>query len=162
MLTHELIQVNHLEEWLAQWVELLSCGRVRELHGSCRETKRTLTFLAWGTSFVEDNFSTDWGYGMASGWFMHITFIVPFNSIIIEVCSVTQSFPTLCNTLDCSLLGSSLHGILQAITLEWVAISFSRGSSWPRDWTCISCTSCIAGRFFTTEPSGKPTHFLWL
>ena len=52
-----------------------------------------------------------------------------------------QSRPSLCNTTDCSSPGSSVHGISQAI-------SFSRGSSWPRDWTCVSC---IAGRFFTTE-----------
>ena len=45
-----------------------------------------------------------------------------------------------------------VHGISQARILEWVAISFIRGSSWPRDWTWVSC---IAGRFFTTEPPGK-------
>ena len=45
-------------------------------------------------------------------------------------------------------------GILQARVLEWVAMSFSRGSSRPRDQSCISC---LAGRFFTTEPPGKPT-----
>ena len=50
-----------------------------------------------------------------------------------------QSCPTLCNPMDCSPLGSSVHGILQARILEWVAISFSRGSSWSRDQTCISC-----------------------
>ena len=55
----------------------------------------------------------------------------------------TQSCPTLCDPMDCSLPGSSLHGILQAIVLECVAISFSRGSSWPRDRTCISSISCI-------------------
>ena len=54
---------------------------------------------------------------------------------------------------DSSPPGSSVHGILQARILVWVAISFSRGSSWPRDRTCISC---IAGGFFTAEPSGKP------
>ena len=42
-----------------------------------------------------------------------------------------------------------VHGIFQARILEWVAISFSRGSSWPRDQTHISCVSCIASRFFT-------------
>ena len=41
------------------------------------------------------------------------------------------------------LPGSSVHGIFQARALQWVAISFSRGSSWPRDWTHVSCTSCI-------------------
>ena len=48
---------------------------------------------------------------------------------------VTQSCPTLCDPMDCSLPGSSIHGILQARVLEWVTISFSRGSSRPRDWT---------------------------
>ena len=47
---------------------------------------------------------------------------------------VTQSCLTLCNPMDCSLSGSSVRGILQARTLEWVAISFSRGSSRPKDW----------------------------
>ena len=48
--------------------------------------------------------------------------------------------------IDCSLPGSSIHGIFQAIVLEWVAISCSRGSSWPRDQTQVSC---IAGRHST-------------
>ena len=51
---------------------------------------------------------------------------------------------------------SSVHGIFQARTLEWVAISFPRGSFWPRDQTPGSCrVSCIAGGFFTIEPPGK-------
>ena len=68
-----------------------------------------------------------------------------------RVCA--QSCPTLCNPMDCSRPGSSVHGILQARILEWVAISFSRGTSRPRDWTHASC---LAGGFFTTEPPGKP------
>ena len=59
---------------------------------------------------------------------------------------VTQSCLTLSNPVDWSPPGSSVHGILQARILEWVAISFSRGSSWPRDQTWDSST---AGRFFT-------------
>ena len=59
---------------------------------------------------------------------------------------VAQSFPTLFDPRDWSLPGSSVHGILQASILEWVAIPFSRGSSLPRDWTQVSC---IAGRLFT-------------
>ena len=51
---------------------------------------------------------------------------------------VTQPCPTLCDPMGCSLPGSSVHGILQARVLEWVAISFSRGSSRPRDWTGVS------------------------
>ena len=59
---------------------------------------------------------------------------------------VNQLCPTLCDSMDCSLPGSSIHGILQARILEWVAIPFSRGLPQPRDWTQVSC---IAGKFFT-------------
>ena len=55
--------------------------------------------------------------------------------------------------MDCSLPSSSLHGILQVRVLEWVAISFSKGSSRPRDRTRVSH---IAGRRLTSEPPGKP------
>ena len=66
---------------------------------------------------------------------------------------VTQVCPTLCNPKDCSLPGSSVHGISQARILKWVGISFSRGYSWPRKWTQISR---IAGRFLPSKPPGKP------
>ena len=59
---------------------------------------------------------------------------------------VTQLCPILCDPMDCSLPGSSVHGILQARILKWVAISYSKGSSQPRDQTRVSRT---AGRFFT-------------
>ena len=59
---------------------------------------------------------------------------------------VAQSCPTLCNPMECGQPGSSIHGVFQARTLEWVAISFSRGSSRPRNWTQVSH---IAGRCFT-------------
>ena len=58
---------------------------------------------------------------------------------------VAQSCPILCDPVDCNLLGFSVHGILQARILEWIAISFSRGSSRPRDWTQLSH---IGGRRF--------------
>ena len=58
----------------------------------------------------------------------------------------TQSCPRLGNPVHCSPPGFSVLGILQARTLEWVAISFSRGYSWTREWIWVSC---IAGRFFT-------------
>ena len=54
---------------------------------------------------------------------------------------VAQLCPTLCNPMDCSLLGSSVYGISQARILEWVAIPFSRGSSQLWNWTCVSCTA---------------------
>ena len=66
--------------------------------------------------------------------------------------------------MDYSLQGSSVHGILQARILEWVAIPFSRGSSWPRNWTQVSC---VAGRFFTdwatlegSKSQGSQWHLL--
>ena len=63
----------------------------------------------------------------------------------------------LCDPMDCGLLGSSVHGILQARILEWVAIPFSRGSSRHRDQIWVSCTT---GSFFTNLPSkeAQSTH----
>ena len=61
------------------------------------------------------------------------------------VCVHAQSCPTLCDPMACNLPGSSVHGILQARILAWVAIPFSKGSFQPRDWTWVSC---IASRFF--------------
>ena len=57
--------------------------------------------------------------------------------------------------------GSLVQGILQARMLEWFAISSSRVSSWPRDWTPVSYVSRIAGWFFTNELSGKLTCLVW-
>ena len=73
-----------------------------------------------------------------------------------EESEVAQSYPILCNPVDCSLPGSSIHGISQARILEWnpgVAVAFSRGSSQPRDPAHICC---IAGGLFTAETVGKP------
>ena len=67
--------------------------------------------------------------------------------------------PTLCHPVDCSPPGSSVHGILQARTLEWVTTPSSRASSPPRDWTRISCVYCIAGGPYTAEPPAKPKLF---
>ena len=61
----------------------------------------------------------------------------------------------LCDPMDYTLTGSSVCGILQARTLEWVALPSSRGSSPPRDWTHISYISVLAGRFFTTNVVGN-------
>ena len=74
---------------------------------------------------------------------------MPLIQLLYFFCSVALSYPTLCNPLDYSPLGSSVHGISQVGILECVAIPFSRGSSQPRDLTCISCISYVAGGFFT-------------
>ena len=66
---------------------------------------------------------------------------------------------TLCDPMDYSPPGSSVHGILQARILEWPAMPSSRGASLPRDRTCVSCISCTADGFFTAEPPEKPHNF---
>ena len=87
----------------------------------------------------------------------------PFNIIVVVVIVVvaaaaaaavliTQSGSTLCDPMDCSLPGSSVHGILQARILECVTLPFSRGTSLPRDQTLVSH---IVGRFFTIWATGK-------
>ena len=70
---------------------------------------------------------------------------------------VTQSCPTLWDPMDHSLPGSSVRGILQARILEWVATSYSRGSSRPRDRNCVSRVSCVGRRIsLPVPPPGKP------
>ena len=71
---------------------------------------------------------------------------------------VAQSSPTLCDPMDDTPQCSSVYGLLQVIILEWVAISFSRGSSWPRNWTQVSC---IIGRFFTMWATREPEKEVW-
>ena len=70
---------------------------------------------------------------------------------------VTQSCPTLGNPMDCSPPGSSVNVILQARILEWVAISFSSGSSQSRDWIWVSCKQADS---LPSEPPEKP-YILW-
>ena len=84
---------------------------------------------------------------------MEILDVYAYMKVISISCSVVSDF----DPMDCSPPGSSVHGILQARILEWVAIPFSRGSSWPRDWTCVSC---IAGRFFTIWPPRKSIYWM--
>ena len=90
-------------------------------------------------------------------WWVKISFssVCAWIGFIHKRMLLTQSCPTLWDTMDCSLRGSSVHGILQARVLDWVTIPFSRGSSRPKDQTQISC---IAGRFFTIwATKGSPS-----
>ena len=77
-------------------------------------------------------------------WFYYISILMtPLAAMVLVVLvKVAQSCPTLCDPVD-----HTVHGILEARMLEWVAFPFSRGSSQPRDWTQVSC---IAGGFFTS------------
>ena len=71
---------------------------------------------------------------------------------------VAQWCPTLCDPMNCSLSGFSIHGIFQARILKWVAVSFSRGSSQPRDWTLVSC---IVGKLYYLSHQGNPLLAYW-
>ena len=76
--------------------------------------------------------------------------------VMLKWSEIARSCPSLCNPMDCSLPGSSVHGLFQASVLECIAISFSRGSSQPRDRTQVSR---IVGRRFTVwAPGGAPCH----
>ena len=80
-------------------------------------------------------------------------------SLAPNACSVSQSCLTLCDPVaDCSPPGSSVHGILQARMLEWVSLSFCRGSSQPRDRTRVSC---VGSGFFTPATPGKSPCSVW-
>ena len=63
-----------------------------------------------------------------------------------------QSCPTLCDPMDCSLPGSSVHGIFQTRILEWVAVPSSKGSFRPRDRICVSAISCLGRRLLFGRP----------
>ena len=77
-------------------------------------------------------------------------------SLCIVCVLVTQSCLTLCDPTDCSPPGSSVHGILQARTLEWIAISSSRGSSQPRYRTPSPVSPALLVDSLLTQPPGKP------
>ena len=74
--------------------------------------------------------------------YIYISNIYVYICMKVEVL-ITQLCPTPCNPTDSSPTGSSVHGILQARIVEWVVISYSRGSSRPRDRTQVSCIFCI-------------------
>ena len=79
------------------------------------------------------------------GTYSYVAHTLKF-SLSLYVCILSHSCLTLYDPLDCSPPGSSVHGIFQARILKWVSISYSRGSSWPRNQAHISCVSCIGSK----------------
>ena len=77
---------------------------------------------------------------------------------ISPLCRVAQSCLTLCDTVTCGPPGSFVHRIILARILEWVVISYSRGSSWIRDQIHVSWGSCIGRQILFPESPGKPIH----
>ena len=73
-----------------------------------------------------------------------------------RMCSVAQSSLTLCDPMECNMSGSSVHEILQARILEWVAMPFSRRSSPTRDRNCISCVFCLQADVLPLSHQGNP------
>ena len=91
-------------------------------------------------------------------WFLFAHFFTGFpeffSSVYRHVCAQSVSHVWLCDPIDCTPPGSSVHGIFQARILKWVTISHSRGSAWPRDRTHVCCISCIG------KTSSLPVHHL--
>ena len=119
-------------------------------------------FLSVGAQWQETSLSFALGLQrrellvLPGAFFFFKLLILPLSEIPIESVSeslVVQLCPTLCNLYDCSPLGSSVHGILQARILEWKAIPFIIGSSRPRDGTQVSS---IAGRLYHLSHQGSP------
>ena len=108
------------------------------------ECNREVVWTYFGIAFLWD-WNENWSFPVL--W--------PLLSFLLQQC------PTLCDSVDCSPPSSSVHGILQARILEWVAMTSSRGSSWPRDQTCASYISCLGRQVLYTTweelaPPGKP------
>ena len=147
---------------------------------SSPKTGKLMIFLTV-TCFVFSSFGEGGEQAISSGFFFCCCCSFAFlASSIWDLSSpeseseVAQLCPTLCDPMDCSLPGSSVHGILQARILEWVAISFSRGSSQHRDQTRVSrvagrrfnlwatreardqtCIPCSGSRVLTSGPPGN-------
>ena len=118
-------------------------------------TRTSLTWEQSGESIDVQEYVIP-GTGLCTTWMCReVLQPVIHRAASYAVLCCAQSCPNLCSPMDCNLPSSSVHGIFQArIILEQVAISFSRGSFWPRDWTHISCISCI-GRWM--HHLGSPT-----
>ena len=104
----------------------------------------------------------EWGLVLCCGWAWIQTLIVKVRMHVLSCFSHVWLFAVLWPVLSLPWV-SFVHESLQARTLEWVAMPSSKGSSWPRDWTCISYLSpALAGELFTISTTGKPKSWAWL
>ena len=115
----------HREGGSDDWAE---SGGVRDRTARMEESN---LFIGSGATWVRGFLGDSWDLGVWWGHFSEVSNCC--------YCLVAQSCPVLSNPMGCSLPGSSVLGISQTKILEWVAISFSRKSSWTRDWTHIFC-----------------------
>ena len=133
-----LVPVTALLIPAVQWVRVGDGGAIlgAKVPKVTQNNNTQITQWLWELDVIYHNFKIPW-------------------KLWCNVCVCANSLnlcPILWDPMYCSLPGSSVHGILQARILKWVATPSSRGSS-PRDW---ACSFCIAGGFFTTEPLEKP------
>ena len=105
--------------------QILKDNAVKVLHSICQQIWKT---QQWPQDWKRSVFIPIPKKGNPKEWSNYCTI-----ALISQTILVAKSGPTLCNPMDCSLPGSSVHGIFQARILEWVAICFSRGSAQPRD-----------------------------
>ena len=117
-------------------------GHPRKSSSMKQHHGRTRTHYSWSTKELQ----IFWGFSYP----ILLSFPYPLRDCC---CLAPKSCLILLWPMDFSLLGSSVYGLSQAGILEWVAISSSRGSAWPKHQACVSC---IAGGFLTTVPLGKP------
>ena len=119
-----------------------------------RSLSRSFSFFAYGYSVFSATF-----IGKKAVLYCFWSFVNDHLTMGKVKALVAQSYLTLCNPMDCSPPGSSVHGILQTRMLEWVAIPFCRGSFRPRGWTWVSL---IAGSFSTVWATRENPSWLYL
>ena len=112
------------------------------LPSASRLTRAEIGGLFWSNTFT---LVSEWNY------------CYQYHGVVVHARSLLQSCLTLCDPMGCSPPGSSVHGILQARILEWVAMLSSRVSSWPRDRTQVSYLLQWQAGSLPLVPSGKPT-----
>ena len=144
-----------LVPWPGNKLRLPALGAQSLSRWTTREVLESRTIWLRVNALVSGAFLGRKGESISAIWEGDETIMIVLSQACVCVCVcacvsvcllVTQSCQTLCDPMDCSPPGSSVHRIFQARILEWVAIPFSEGVSWPRDQTRVSCT---AGRFFT-------------
>ena len=148
MWVSSLGQEEPLEEEMATHSSILACKILwhRSLQATVRGILKSWTQLNDWACNILLHICTILLYAFLCRWaFRLLSCPVKVKKKKVKVL-VAQSCLILCDPMDCSFPGSSVHGIVQARMLEWEAIVFSRGSSWLRDWTWVSC---IAGEFLT-------------
>ena len=134
---------NYLRNWkrVTIWSSNLTAGHISSAHAQSISHVQLFATL-WTVTHQAPLFM---GFSRQEYWLLLLLLLSHFSRV--RLCATPR---------DGSQPGFPVPGILQARTLEWVAISFSRGSSWPRDQAHVSCSSCLAGRFFITVSPGKP------